>query len=158
MTTQLVTLDPELSLYDALEEFDRVEHEVLPVVDRHQVWHGMLSRSQVASTLRSAMEQVSRDVAREHAGLKALQTDVRVEQLLLTVPSRHVRIQRLFVPIDAIGKTLKESRFRNRYHADVIAIEEPDGSLLCPPPIDTPLKTEHRLLVVVQEPETPENT
>ncbi len=151
MTTNLVTLYPDEALYAALDVFDQTEHDVLPVVcrGRDRAWLGMLSRGQVASTLRSAMERVGRTVAREHAGLKALQTDMRVEQLLLTMPAEDVKIQRLFVPIDAVGKTLRECGFRGRYNADVIAIEEPDGSIQCPPPIDTALKTEQRLLAVV---------
>jgi chloride channel protein, CIC family len=151
MTTRLVTLYPDEALYAALDMFDRSEHEVLPVVGRgrDRAWLGMLSRAQVASSLRTAMERVGQAVASEHAGLKALQTDVRVEQLLLTMPAHDVKIQRLFVPIDAVGKTLRECGFRRRYNADVIAIEEPDGSIKCPPPIDTALKTEQRLLAVV---------
>jgi chloride channel protein, CIC family len=153
MTTKLTTLYPDETLYAALDVFDRSEYEVLPVVTRgrDRDWLGMLSRAQVASSLRSAMERVGQAVAREHAGLKVLETDVRIEQLLLTMPSKDVKIQRLFVPIDAVGKTLRECGFRNRYNADVIAIEERDGSIKCPPPIDMPLKTEQRLLAVVHQ-------
>ena len=151
MTTKLVTLYPDEALYAALDVFDRSRHEVLPVVSRgrNRDWLGMLSRAQVASSLRSAMQRVSQAVAREHAGLKTLQTDMRVEQLLLTMPAEDVKVQRLFVPIDAVGKTLRECGFRRKYNADVIAIEEPDGSIQCPPPIDAVLKTEQRLLAVV---------
>jgi len=151
MTTKLVTIYPDEALYAALDVFDQTEHEVLPVVSRgrDQNWMGMLSRAQVALSLRSAMERVGRAVTREHAGLKTLQTDVRVEQLLMTMPAQDVKIQRLFVPIDAVGKTLSECGFRRRYNADVIAIEERDGSIQCPPPIDVALKTEQRLLAVV---------
>ena len=153
MTSRLVTLHPEDTLYDALDLFESTGHEALPVVSRgrNRDWLGMLERAQVASILRSEMERVSEAVALEHAGLKVLQTDVRVEQLLMTMPQEAVQIQRLFVPIDAVGKTLRESQFRNRYNADVIAIEEHDGSIKCPPPIDTPLKTEQRLLAVVHK-------
>ena len=158
MTTDLTVLYPEESLYDALDFFERSALEVLPVVSRG--WDrrllGMLSRAQVASILRTEMERVSRAVAREHAGLRALQTDVRVEQLLMSMPQEDVQFQRLFVPIDAVGKTLRESQFRSRYNADVIAIEERDGSIKCPPPIDLPLKTEYRLLAVVHKQNEPE--
>ncbi len=153
MTTKLSTLYPDDSLYDTLDLFDRTAYEVLPVVSRgrDRRWLGMLSRAQVASILRTEMERVSRAVAKEHAGLRALQTDVRVEQLLMTMPQEDVKVQRLFVPIDVVGKTLRECQFRSRYNADVIAIEERDGSIKCPPPIDIPLKTEHRLLAVVHK-------
>jgi len=81
--------------------------------------------------------------------LRAIKEDVRIDQLVMGVPGRHADVQRLFVPIDAIGKSLRECDFRRRYDAQVIAIEESDGSIECPPNPDRPLLTSTRLLAVV---------
>jgi len=53
------------------------------------------------------------------------------------------------VPIQAIGKSLRECDFRRKYNAQVIAIEHPDGSIECPPDLDRALSTKERLLAVV---------
>lgn len=59
--------------------------------------------------------------------------------------------QRLFVPIDAIDKSLRECDFRRQYKSQVIAIEERDGSLQCSPDLDRPLSSDQRLLDVVRK-------
>ena len=53
------------------------------------------------------------------------------------------------MPIDAIGKSLRECDFRRKYNIQVIAIEESDGTYECPPDPGRPLTTKERLLVVV---------
>ena len=109
----------------------------------------MLSRRDVIDKLHRELERSHEAAFREHLGLRAIKDDVRIDQLIMGLPVEHADVQRLFVPIDAIGKSLRECDFRRQYHAQVIAIEQRDGSLQCPPDLDRPLSTDQRLLAVV---------
>lgn len=151
MTTNLVTLRADDDLYTALEVFTRVDHEVLPVMTRGRdaKWVGMLARRDVVTRLHDQLEESRRSALAEHTGLQALDREVRVDQLITGVPARHADVQRLFVPIDVVGKSLRECDFRKKYNAQVIGIEQRDGSLVCPPDLDAPLRTDQRLLAVV---------
>jgi len=68
-------------------------------------------------------------------------------------PTKTDLVQRLLVPLQAVGKSLREADFRRNFQAQVIAIEEPDGTLVCPPPLDEPLRTDQRLLAIVSRDE-----
>ena len=151
MTTKLTTLDEHMDVYSALTTFTQVDHEVLPVISggRDRKWVGMLTRRDVVTKLHQELERSHQAAFREHASLSAIQEDVLVDQLIMGLPQKHADVQRLFVPIDAIGKSLRECDFRRKYNAQVIAIEHPDGSIECPPDLDKPLSTKGRLLAVV---------
>jgi len=151
MTTKLKTLDEHMDVYSALTAFTHVDHEVLPVVSggRNRKWVGMLTRRDVVTKLHKELERSHQAAFREHASLTAIQQDVMVDQLIMGLPQKHADVQRLFVPIEAIGKSLRECDFRRKYNAQVIAIEHPDGSTECPPDLDRPLSTKERLLAVV---------
>lgn len=151
MTTNLVVVQQEQDAYSALSTFTRVDHATLPVMSsgRDPRWVGMLSRRDVIDKLHRELERSHEAAFREHVGLRAIRDDVRLDQLIMGLPAQHADVQRLFVPIDAIGKSLRECDFRRQYNAQVIAIEERDGSLQCPPNLDRPLSTDLRLLAVV---------
>ena len=151
MTTKLTTLDEHMDVYSALTTFTQVDHEVLPVISggRDRKWVGMLTRRDVVTKLHQELERSHQAAFREHASLSAIQEDVMVDQLIMGLPQKHADVHRLFVPIDAIGKSLRECDFRRKYNAQVIAIEHPDGSIECPPDLDKPLSTKGRLLAVV---------
>jgi CIC family chloride channel protein len=151
MTTSLVTVDENDDVYSALTTFTRVDHEVLPVISRRRdgKWVGMLTRRQVVDELHRTLERSHEAAFREHESLLAIKEDVRIDQLIMGVPATHADVQRLFVPIDAIGKSLRECDFRRTYNAQVIAIEHDDGSIEYPPNVDRPLLTRQRLLAVV---------
>lgn len=150
---KLVTVRPREELYDALTLFGDTNHEVLPVYARGRAqWIGMLSRRRVVDRLRTHFETSRQAMLEEHSGLAAIGKDLQLQQLMLTIaPVKTDRVQRLFVPIDLIGKSLREADFRQRYGAAVIAIEHRDGTFDCPPDLDAPLQTAHRLLVIVDE-------
>jgi CIC family chloride channel protein len=154
MTTKLKTLDEHMDVYSALTTFTQVDHEVLPVIssDRKPKWIGMLTRRAVVAKLHKELERSHQAAFREHTSLSAIQEDVMVDQLIMGLPQKHADVQRLFVPIQAIGKSLRECDFRRKYNAQVIAIEHPDGSTECPPDLDRPLSTKERLLAVVWDP------
>ena len=151
MTTKLIVLQQEQDVYTALATFTQVDHATLPVMSggREPRWVGMLSRRDVIEKLHRELERSHEAAFREHLGLRAIRDDVRLDQLIMGLPARHADVQRLFVPIDAIGKSLRECDFRRQYNAQVIAIEERDGSLQCPPDLDRRLSTDMRLLAVV---------
>ncbi len=154
MTERLAVVHPDEDVYHALAVFQRENHDMLPVVsrDRHRRFLGMLTRRGVFESLRSHVADMQRHVFAEHAGLAAIDREGQLDQLLMAVAPRHTdRVQRLLVPLDALGRSLRQADFRKTFGAQVIAIEQPDGSMQCPPDIDAPLHTGQRLLAVVDE-------
>lgn len=156
MTERLATLAPDDDIYQALSEFGRTRHDVLPVVsrDRARRWLGMLTRRQVFERLQQRIGETQRIVAREHVGLRAIEDEGQLQQLVMAVsPLESNRIQRLMVPIDAVGLTIRDAQMRQRYGLQVIGIELPDGTLQFPPDLDLPLEPGHRLVAtIVQDP------
>ncbi len=151
MTTKLKSVDPEHDVYSALEVFARTNHEVLPVIDSgpDSEWRGMFVPRRVVGALSQRLSELQVNALKEHASLGALQSDIQLDQLLTGASIKRVDLQKLFVPIDAIGKSLRESEFSRRYNAQVVAVEQRDGSIQCPPDLDAPLKTEQRLIAVL---------
>lgn len=153
MTERLETVAPDDDLYEALTRFTRSAHDVLPVVsrDRRRRWVGMLTREQVFESIRAEIEKMHRLVLREHAGLAAFDGEGQLQQLVMGVaPVAKGRIQRLLVPLHAVGKSIRQADFRRAFGATIIAIERPDGTILSPPDIDLPLATGMRLLAIVE--------
>ncbi|QOJ02798.1 MAG: chloride channel protein [Planctomycetia bacterium] len=154
MTRRLVTVQADDDVYSSLDAFRRSDHDVLPVLTAppERRWIGMLSRRRVLEAVRDHMAGVQRLMFREHAGLRTMEEDARLEQLGLGIaPARRDLVQRLTVPSDAVGRSLRETDFRRAHGAQVIAIEQPDGSLQCPPNLDAPLEADQRLLVVTAD-------
>ncbi len=152
MTERLETVSPELDVYQAMAEFKRGNHLVLPVISRGKEsrWLGMLSRERVFQAIRDNLAETQEQMFREHAGLAAIEQEGQLQQLVMGVsPMGQDMIQRLLVPMDAVGRSLREADFRRHYGAQVIAIEQPDGRIECPPNLDRPLETHQRLLAVV---------
>jgi chloride channel protein, CIC family len=154
MTERLATLAPDDDIYQALSEFGRTQHNVLPVVskDRDHRWLGMLTRRRVFETLQRRIGETQEQVLREHMGLRAIDTEGQIQQLVMAVsPVETDRIQRLMVPIDAVGKTIREAQMRQNYGLQVIGIEMPDGTLQFPPDLDLTLQAGHRLVATIVE-------
>lgn len=51
--------------------------------------------------------------------------------------------------LQAVGKSLRKADFRRQFGAQVIGIEQPDGSIQCPPDPNAPLRTSQRLVAIV---------
>jgi len=155
MTERFPSVCPDDDAYHALEVLRRGGHEVVPVVARPAdggppVWLGMLTRERIFEQLHRSIGEMQQLVLREHEGLAALTREGQIQQLMMGVfPTSRDLIQRLLVPMDVVGQSLRQADFRRRYHAQVIAIEQPDGSLQCPPDLDAPLTSGQRLLAVV---------
>ncbi len=159
MTSDVPTVHPQENVYRVLERFRSNEYEVLPVVssDPERRWLGMLTRERVFRAVRHQVEVMERSAVREHHGLTAIEREGQLHELLTGLaPTREHQIQRLLVPLDAIGKSLREADLRQAFGIHVIAIEQPDGSLQCPPAVDAPLRTDQRLVVLIRTPESGE--
>ncbi len=152
MNPPQAALYPDDDLYYALEMFRRQNHNVLPVVSRespHQ-WLGMLTRHRVFDAVMHQVEVSREFIMREYAGLLAIDQEARLENLLTALaPAPTAHVKRLMVPLELIGQSIRQSQFRTRYGGQIVAIEEPDGTVQCPPDLDRPLETHHRLLAIV---------
>jgi len=153
-------LHPDENVYRALNEFRHGHDGVLPVVasgpDRQ--WLGALTREGIFNAVRGQIEKMQQSTMREHRGLAAIGQEGQLQELLAGfVPQRKHKVQRLFVPLQAVGHSLREADFRRHFGAQVIAIEQADGSIQCPPDIDAPLRTEQRLVALLRDEERPDN-
>ncbi|MCO6439314.1 MAG: chloride channel protein [Phycisphaerae bacterium] len=154
MTHELTTVYPDDDAYHALAMMSRENHIVLPVVsrDRERRFLGMMTRADVYEAVRREFDAMRAALLSEHAGLGVIEHEEKLDQIVMGVSSRkRENIQRLLVPLQAVGKSLRESDFRRQFGIQVIAIELPDGSIQCPPDADAPLRTEQRLVAIVTE-------
>ncbi len=158
MTEELMTVSPEQDGYEALEALRRSGHDVLPVVsdDPSRRWLGMLTRERIFEALKTRIGETQKSVMREHAGLAAIEQEGQLQQLVMGVtPMRKDVIQRLLVPMDAVGQSIRQADFRRRFGAQIIGVEQPDGTLQCPPNLDEPLRTGQRLLAITPDVQSP---
>ncbi len=163
MMERLTTLWPDDNLYEALELFRHENYDVLPVVSEgpdHE-WMGMLTRTSVFQAMSTQVESSRQFILEEYSGLIAMDQEAALDNLLKAVsPQKGLRIERLMVPLDALGKSISQCDFRKTYGIQIIGIELPDGSLESPPNINATLASSYRLLAIVTpaQPATPLNT
>lgn len=141
------------NLYDCLPRFGQAAGDVLPVVAsrRSMRFLGMLSRRTVHELVRDRLESRRAAVQREHAGLSVIEQDESLHQLMVGMAAPNTdTIQRISVPPEAVGRTLRDVDFRRTYHAQVLAIQGVDGALQCPPDPDRRLEPGQTLLVLAQ--------
>ena len=152
MTERLTVLWPDDDLYEALEFFRRENYDVLPVIAEEPPhrWQGMLTRNSVFKALSAQIETSRQFILEEYAGLIAMDQEAELDNLLLAVsPRQGARMERLMVPIQALGSSIRECDFRNTFGIQIIAVELPDGTVESPPDINRPLEGSHRLLAIV---------
>lgn len=134
---------------------NRMRLLVLPVVAERgdSRFQGMLTRQAIHEAVRTRSDEMRGYLHREHEGIAAIEQDEQMYHLVLGVSApRPDTIQRMPVPHDAVGKSLREADFRRQYGAQVIGVQNDDGTLRCPPDIDTPLKRDQLLLVILSTP------
>ncbi len=153
MTERLMTLHPEGDMYQAMDVFRRSHHNVLPVVSPVDgKWLGMIARERVLQSVQRHIADHQRQMLSEHAGLAAMQQEGEIQELVMGIgTAQKNRFERIMVPIDAVGKSLRQADFRRTFHAHVIAIEQPNGDVQCPPNLDEPLVSAQRLLVLAED-------
>lgn len=153
MTTSVPSCTPSQNLYYALELFRQAGLTVLPVVShQHRTrFLGVLERRKIIEILFNHVGGLKELALSEHKGLLEIDRETHLEQLLAPVGDANgPRVCRLMVPLDAVGLSVRQSDFRNRYGMQIVAIEQPDGTLQCPADPNTRLETSHRLLVLMQ--------
>jgi CIC family chloride channel protein len=146
-------LYPDENVYQALNEFRHGQDGVLPVVARGsgRRWLGALTREGVFKAVRDQIEKMQQATMREHRGLAAIGQEGQLQELLAGfVSHQQHKVQRLLVPLQAVGRSLREADFRKHFGAQVIGIEQADGSIQCPPDIDAPLRTEQRIVALLR--------
>jgi len=154
MTERLTVLTPDDDIYEAVNQFSRTRHDVLPVVSQRSStnWIGMLTRTGVYEALQQRVLKTHEALQREHVELSAIAQEGQIQQLLMAVsPLTGDRVQRLMVPLDALDKTIREADVRKNFGIQVLGVELPDGSVQFPPDLDMPLTAGHRLIGVVLE-------
>jgi CIC family chloride channel protein len=153
MRTNVAMVEPEQTLYQALGLCKQTGAEVLPVVrgEGHE-YLGVLRRQAIHEAVRGRFEELRGLLHQEHGELAALQEDAQLYQLVLGVAGTQAdTIQRIPVPPEVLGKSLRETDFRKKYLAQVIGIQGADGKLVCPPDVDMPLTPDQILLVIRHE-------
>jgi CIC family chloride channel protein len=153
MTEPAAKCMPDQELYHALELFRHVDYAVLPVVSRKHPTRflGILEKRKILDTLFTHITGLKELALSEHKGLLEIDQETRLEQLLGPMGDLHgPQIQRLMVPLDAVGQSVRQSDFRNRYGVQIVAIEYPDGTIQCPADPNARLEASHRLLVIMQ--------
>ena len=160
MTQDLVTVRPDDDAYHALNVMARDNHIVVPVVTEDDRFVGMLNRHDIYDAVRRQLDEMRDHLLIEHKGLAAIDREENLHQLIMGVAApKTENIQRLLVPIQAVGKSLRQSDFRREFGVQVIAVEQPDGTIQCPPDPDAPLHTSQRLVaIVLDEPPDRETT
>ncbi|HPD30678.1 MAG TPA: chloride channel protein [Phycisphaerae bacterium] len=148
------TVTPEQSIAEVLEVFQKTDLDVLPVIsdDSERRHLGMLNRRAIHEAVRSRLERIREHARREHAGIAAIEQDEQLFQLMLGVSgSRPDVFTRMPVPNEIVGVSIRQAAFQRRYGAQVVAIQNQDGSLQCPPDIDAPLREDQILVVIVSD-------
>jgi CIC family chloride channel protein len=152
MNADFTTLTPDEDLYQALSSLARSGQIVAPVVSAQDSsrYVGMLRRGDIHRAVRARLDEMRAHLLSEHAGFTAMEQEDSLYQIVTGATGADTtdRIQRLLVPLQAVGKSLREADFRRQFGVQVVAIEQPDGTILCPPDPDTPLQTNQRLLVI----------
>jgi K+/H+ antiporter YhaU regulatory subunit KhtT len=151
MTEDVPTLAPEDDLYHALEIFRHGNLHVLPVVSDRDAgrWLGMLTRERVFHAAVRRIEASRRAILEEYQGLLAMDQEARLDNLLSAVsPAGAAPVQRLLVPLDALGKSIRHCGFRSRFGVQIVAVELADGTVQMPPDLDRPLRESDRLLTL----------
>jgi len=151
MSPNVPVLRPDDTLYTAISSMSRSGQLALPVTgaDGGEHFLGVVSRSDVHRLVRHQLSEMSEHLIAEHAGLAAMDQEEGVYQLASGVAAGTAgRVQRLLVPIQAIDQSLRQADLRRQFGIHVLAIEQSDGSIQCPPDADAPLQTSQRLLAV----------
>ncbi len=140
-------------LYCALAAMARHNDLALPVIsnDNRRQFLGMLTRSDIYKGIRNRLDDLRKHLVQEHEALASIEHEDTVHQLVIGVPAgKAAKIQRLLVPLQVVGKSLRDADFRGQFGFQIIAIEQADGSIQCPPDVDTSLKTTQRLLAIAR--------
>jgi CIC family chloride channel protein len=135
MDAEAVTVREEDDLYGTLEVFLREGVDVLPVVGGgDSQFVGMLTRGAIVAALQARMSEQRAHLLREHAPIAMLAGETQIEQMISELPAaRRGTVQRMAVPEEIAGRSLRECDFRRRFGRDVIAVQTGSGEVIAPP-------------------------
>jgi len=158
MTRDFEVLEPELSLYEALDLFERTGMEAIPVVESRAERHflGMLTRAGVRHVVFEHVRRMRDRLLQEHAGLAAIDEQTQLVHLLSGMPSTQAgEVYRVPVDEELDGRSLRELDFRARRGGVVLAIQTQEHHLISPPDPGRPLAKGEFLLVLGATPPPP---
>ncbi len=136
-------------LRTALSLFRQHGVEALRVVSRRGEPLGRLRRSTVYEMLRRRVAEQRAQLLEENVELAALDQERQVDDLLTRLPAAgKVAVDRIPAPADLVGKSLRQSGFRERHGGQVVAIQTGAGDVLAPPDPARPLAADDVLVVV----------
>jgi CIC family chloride channel protein len=158
MTRRPQVAQPDDDLYQAVHRLRLHNHDALPVVDEGHRFLGMLTRERIHEAIQERLDEMRRHLLAEHEGLAAIDQDRQLQALIAGLsPEQRGTVQRMNVPTELVGQSLRSSGFRAAYRCEVVAVQTGDGRTLCPPDPDRPL-TADDLLVVLSLPVADEHT
>lgn len=148
MHAELHTVRSEDSLDKALSLFQKLQIDVLPVVETQgKIFIGVLERGKIQSALEGYFEAMKRQLFSEHDYIQSLQSSLPLS-ILHYYGNPKEQLEKITVPSEIVGKSLKSANFRNDYHYEVIAIMSWDGNIICPPDPDRILTGRDLLLTL----------
>lgn len=154
MTTHLFVVRPHDSLYQALNLMQEHKLVALPVVQRidgASAFVGMIARRAIYDLVRGDLDRLRKLMLQEHTGLAAIEEDAQRLHVLEDVPNAEERrVERIAVPSEVVGRSLRSANFRNTYHCEVIAIQTAQGEFVCPADPDRLLAKSDALLVMLR--------
>jgi len=156
MNHNFPTVYPDDNLYHALTVMARSDHHAIPVIEHgtKNKFVGMHSRSDIYGAIGKRLDDMREHFLLEHEDLAAIQREEAIHHLITGVSlGKSENIQLLFIPIQAVGKSLRESNLLEEFGVRVIAIEQADGTIQFPPDMDSPLQTNQRLIAITSHKE-----
>jgi chloride channel protein, CIC family len=151
MSPQPVAIHPDDDLYAVLQKFKDYNVEALAVVsdDESESFLSMLSRSEIHQAVRKHLLERRQHVMKEHEGIAAMAHDEQMHLLLSDFPvTSGNAFQRCPVPTEAIGHTMQEVNFRERFKLQVFAVLSESGAVQAPPDPDHVLREDDALIVL----------
>jgi K+/H+ antiporter YhaU regulatory subunit KhtT len=124
---------------------------VAPVVGRDGRFVGMLARGAIHAAMRARLATERERAAEASADVAALEQEGRLALLLSGIESgggAAPAVERMQVPHEAAGRSLREADFRRTFGCHVIAVQTAKGETIAPPDPERPLAGDDLLVVV----------
>lgn len=155
MKARPFALYPADTLYEAVNEFQQRDLDVLPVVSDRRGEEdrlvGVLTRGAVAQLVDQYTRETREHVLHEHGGFAALQEHDQLSRIVAGLPAESGgNVARVPVDDELVGQTLASLDFRRRRQAEVLAIRTGAGGFLCPPDPHRVLAADDSLLVLTR--------
>ena len=150
MSTRFECVSPDDSLYEGLAAVGRSEAEAVPVVaPRDGSFLGMLSRRAIHAVVLRELSEARGHLLREHAGLAAIEEESQLVHLLSGMAGHEAgHLDRIAVPAELVGRSLREADYRRRHGGVVLAVVTAEHDTLCPPDPARPLAVDDHLVIL----------